>query len=70
VLDIMVTLDEPDTRTAPPLSPAVESLKTELCSTRLEATLLDDTSDVISPATSGRWNAIRCCIRQCAPKGV
>ena len=42
MLDIMVTFDEPETRTAPPLSPAVDSLKTESCMASLEPTLPDD----------------------------
>ena len=46
MLDIMVTFDVPDTRTAPPPSPAIESLKTEFRITRLEPTLLNHTIDI------------------------
>ena len=53
MLDVMLTFDEPDTRTAPPPSPAVESLKFELSITRLEPTLLDDTMDVFAPGSCG-----------------
>lgn len=31
VLELMVTFEEPDKRTAPPPRPAVESLNTEFC---------------------------------------
>ena len=40
MLPIMLTFVEPDTRIAPPPSPAEERLKVDLWNTRLELTLL------------------------------